>query len=140
MNKFIYKEVFRTVCGHKIGKGCYREVWSCTFDPTIVIKLERDSRSFCNVQEWENWQELQYQDNVKDWLAPCVEISPCGSVLLQKRVKPLSEKELPSKLPAFLTDIKPGNYGWYEDRIVCCDYPSLICTWPSKTTKVDWHL
>lgn len=132
--KFIYKEVYRTFVGDKIGKGCYREVYESILDPTCVVKIEKDSGDFSNIREWENWRELQDNPLASKWLAPCIHISPCGSVLIQKRVTKV--EELPDKLPKFLADIKPSNFGMLDGNLVCCDYAILNQDWNFKLGKV----
>ena len=135
-----FEAAFNLLCGQKIGEGIHREVFECKLDASLVVKVETDEdyRTFANAYEWRNWDENQYWKPVANWLAPCVSISPCGLILLQKRSDPLREAELPEKLPAFLTDIKPSHFGKLDGRIVCCDYTRLITTISHRLKKAEW--
>lgn len=133
---------FNVFLGDKLGEGIHRIVFECAIDPTLVVKVEFDERmNFSNAAEWKNWNESRYYQPMADWLAPCVRISPCGRVLLQKRIIPMREDELPDKVPSFLTDLKPGNFGWYENRVVACDYSTLITSANAKRfKKAHWNI
>lgn len=128
------------MCGDLLGEGIHRKVFACKTDPSLVVKVETDEeyRSFANVMEHENWSRNQYASAIAKWLAPIVAISPCGLVMLQKRVVPLRDNEVPERLPAFLTDTKRANFGLYEGRVVACDYSFLISTISTKLKKADW--
>lgn len=131
---------FNALCGDLLGEGIHRKVFECKIDPTLVVKVETDEvhRSFANVMEHKNWSENELYKPVARWLAPVVSISPCGFVMLQKRVTPLREGEYPEKLPSFLTDIKPANFGLFEGRVVACDYSFLITTISERLKKAFW--
>jgi len=131
---------FNLLCGELLGEGCHRKVFACRIDQTLVVKVETDEehRTFANVAEHRNWTENEPYKPASNWLAPIVAISPCGLVMLQKRVEPLRESELPAQIPAFLTDIKPANFGLYEGRVVACDYSFLITTISIRLKKADW--
>lgn len=121
MSKTLLAREYRSIlCGQQLGYGMSRVVYENKLDPTTVVKVETAARRFQNVKEWETWQEFQY--GLGKFLAPCVAISACGLILIQKRVEPLRKSEAPEKMPAFLTDFKLSNYGLYENRVVCCDY------------------
>lgn len=107
--------------GPVIASGASRTVYSLRGDPTAVIKVETASRSFNNIAEWDIWCNFEGTEMEK-WLAPCCSISSCGIFLIQKRTKVTSEKDYPEKIPSFFTDTKFGNWGLYEDRLVCHDY------------------
>jgi len=106
-----------------------------------VVKVESDEehRSFANVFEWQNWTDNQFDKRIADWLAPCVSISPCGLILLQKRIEPLRVSERPEKLPAFLTDIKDANFSMYEGRVVASDYSTIIASIGTRLKKAEWY-
>lgn len=131
---------FNLLCGDLLGEGIHRKVFECTIDPSLVVKVEtaEEYRSFANVAEHKNWDENELYKPVAKWLAPVVAISPCGLVMLQKRVIPLRDSELPAQLPAFLTDVKPANFGLYEGRVVACDYSFLITTISTRLRKAHW--
>jgi len=140
MNTKAFEGAFNLLCGAKLGEGIHRRVFECTLDASLVVKVEHneDFPSFSNVYEFRNWEDCSEMKEVRKWLAPCVSISPCGLVMLQKRVIPLRDKELPKQLPEFLTDVKPCNYGWFNGHIVACDYPRLISNIGLKLRKTEW--
>ena len=107
--------------GERIGKGSTREVYEHYSDPSLVIKIEDNAHSFCNVTEHIVWERLEFS-TVGKFLAPIEHISVCGSVVLQKRTTPIGDKKLPKKLPKFFTDLKKENWGIYGNRVVCHDY------------------
>lgn len=137
MSKFVNREAFHLLRGRRIGSGVYRTVYECAIDPTLVVKVETQAHSFCNIAEYEFW--THYQDApAGKWLAPCTHLSPCGGILLQKRVEPLRDRELPDRLPSFMTDIHRGNFGLFEKRIVCCDYASVVYDPSMRLKKARW--
>jgi hypothetical protein len=119
--QIIEKEVFKTLCGDKLGQGIGREVFECSLNKDLVIKIESGSGSFQNVVEWETWEEVRETVHAK-WFAPCVGISPCGIVLVQKRTQPMSKRSYPKEMPNFLADFKYTNYGKYKGHVVAHDY------------------
>lgn len=125
--------------GTKLGSGVYREVFALEHMPDYVIKVEQEPGCFHNVREWDTWQALQSAPKWRRWLAPCLAISPGGLFLIQRRTTPvLTIKEMPAKVPAFLTDRKLGNYGRLDGRIVCHDYALTIVDYPLRQTKGNW--
>lgn len=139
--KAAFEAGFNLLCGEQLGEGSHRRVFACKLDPTLVVKVEtaEDHRSFANVHEHRNWDLLQDCKEASRWLAPVVAISPCGLVLLQKRTVDLRPKELPAKMPSFLTDLKPENYGLLDGRIVCRDYSMVITLAHLRMRKVNWR-
>lgn len=139
---FIHKEAFRLLCKDELGKGISRTVYDSDVLEDCVIKVESDAGFFQNIAEWTVWDVVKDTKHAK-WFAPCVAISPCGSVLIQKKTKPVpATMKYPSKLPGFLDDHARGNYGMYEDRFVCHDYGwGLIIKegLKSKLKKVKWY-
>ena len=118
-----YQDAFNILCDEKIGAGSCREVYTSTLLPNIVIKVETEAfRTFQNAMEHAFWQDAKDHDEIARWLAPVRHISPEGRILIQDRVMPIAEHDLPRKLPTFLNDIKPANFGRLGERIVCCDY------------------
>ncbi len=122
LNKSIKTEFMRTMLGKKLGQGVSRRVFELAFNLDMVVKIETNSGSFQNVMEWETWKDVQNFGKWSRWFAPCVEISPCGMVLLQKRAKPLPEDFSIPKLPSFLCDLKPSNFGLIGRQVVAVDY------------------
>lgn len=115
-------DFFSLMCGEVLGHGRARTVYASKLDPTLVIKFEDGSGDFENIMEWETWSELSEYRPAAKWLAPCVDISPCGSVLLMRRTTPLSPDQYPKRIPNFLTDMKYTNFGMLDGRLVCHDY------------------
>jgi len=122
--------VLELFVGIQIGSGAYRRVYECKREKDKVVKVEHTGRDFCNIQEWQVWQEVK-DTPISHWFAPCHEIDCMGAVLLQSRTKPFDHKDefekevakLPGgKLPGFFDDIHYGNFGMLNGRIVCHDY------------------
>lgn len=134
-----FAETWHMFAGDEIGIGATRVVYAHRHDPNLVIKVDDDTHSFYNIHEYSVWQDWQYCPKVSRWLAPCVDISPWGVVLLQRRVVPLRKNEMPKSLPEFLTDLKPSNFGWLDGKIVCCDYASVIKELSLKRKRVRTH-
>lgn len=131
-------DLFRLMCGEEIGYGIGRTVYECTIRPDLIVKIETPSHSFQNQAEWRFWSNWQHDEDVSRWLAPCEAISPCGTVLLQRRTEPLPKIHYPKKLPRFLTDTKRANFGILDRRLVCHDYGMIVSEIEMKLTKVDW--
>jgi hypothetical protein len=138
--KLAFEGAFNLLCGEELGRGIHRTVFECKLDPTLVVKVEHneEERSFANAFEFRNWDTWGWSSDIAEWLAPVVEISPCGLVLLQRRTIDLRPEELPTSLPEFLTDHKPQNYGLFEGRVVCRDYSTLITNASRRRQKVEW--
>lgn len=139
-NTTVSRDFFRTFAGKQIGFGCYRRVYELIIDPSLVIKIEDEARSFNNIQEWDVWNRIKDTEHAM-WLAPCKVISPCGTILLQKRTDIISYKDLPKSIPEWITDIKPDNWGYFEGRPVCHDYGFNLLMergFSKKVRKVDW--
>lgn len=136
----IARDLFGLVAGDEIGYGISRRVYVYGPSPNMVIKFEAGSKSFQNVMEWQAWDDIQ-DTPYKKWFAPCYMISPCGTVLIQKRTEKMGKKQYPAKMPTFFTDFKYNNYGLYKNRIVCHDYGynRLMDKGLSKRMiKADW--
>lgn len=130
-------DLYGLVCGNQLGEGSARTVFECRLNSDLVVKIETKGGSFQNVTEWETWRVWSECKDVAKWLAPCVEISACGTVLLQKRTANILGK-LPDKVPFFLTDLKRSNYGKIGNQLVCHDYGNLIPELSSKMKKAEW--
>jgi len=130
-HKYIFRDAFNMLAGELIGRGAYREVYHCKLRPDLVVKVEIHNdngyRTFHNVHEMAFWQDHQYYDKVSRWLAPCEYLSPDGHILLMKRATPLaSHKEIPAKLPSFITDVKETNFGKIDGKVILVDYALTI--------------
>jgi len=136
-----FEDAFNLLCGKLIGEGIHRKVFECRIASQYVVKVEQelDWRCFANVNEMRFWTDHQYYRPVARWLAPCFQLSPDGRILLQHRATPVADKsELPKRLPSFLTDIKPENFGWIDKQLVCVDY-ALVNEAPStRLRKAEW--
>jgi hypothetical protein len=119
----IARDFFDLMAGEKIGHGIGRDVYACKIDKTLVLKIERASHSFQNVAEWELWDQLR-ETQMSKWLAPCVNISENGTILLMKRTMPIipGVTKLPASAPRFLNDFKYQNFGIFQKHVVCHDY------------------
>jgi len=122
MPKIVQFDFNSMIIGELLGQGEFRCVYEFRPDPSLVIKFEpSNSGRFCNIDEWNLWEEAVNQGpKFAKWLAPVVQISSCGSVMLQKRTKPITATKF--SVPSFLADTKRENFGLFEDRIVCHDY------------------
>lgn len=109
------------LCGQFLGEGMSRKVFVCGLDSSLVVKVETEAGRFQNVKEWELWQEIQYTSAAK-WLAPCLHLSPDGTILVMARTSPLALADYPDKLPVWLSDRKFANFGKYKGNFVCHDY------------------
>lgn len=142
MNEETFKDAFNALCGQKIGGGEFRDVFKCRIDPSLVVKVELekpgDFRSFHNVFEVEFWENVCKIKGIAKWLAPVILYSPDKRVILQKRCEPLRAADLPEKLPEFLTDTKPENFGMLDGRFVCFDYAYQIVHAKTKMRKAKW--
>lgn len=121
-------DAFNMLCGDKLGSGIHRDVFTCRIRDDLVVKIETtiDYRYFANVFEEKFWADHRHYAKIADWLAPIEFLSPDGRLLLQKRVDPIKDNEIPDMLPAWMTDIKAENFGRYEGRIVLLDYAMTI--------------
>jgi hypothetical protein len=136
-----FEDAFNMLCGDWIGAGIHRTVYDCALKPGWVVKVEnQSSRYFANVMECKFWNDHESYKPVADWLAPCGNMSPDGRLLLQKRIDPLPlDYALPDRMPKFLCDFKPSNYGLLNGRIVCIDYAMVIPTPSVRLKKMVWR-
>lgn len=116
----VHRDLLGLLLGEKLGAGVARRVYVHGMDPTRVVKVEDTAGSFQNVCEWELWQTVKGVHNVAKWLAPCLHISACGSILVQERVA--DAKAFPAKVPAFFADLKLANFGMRGRQFVARDY------------------
>jgi hypothetical protein len=130
------------VLGDLIGEGQYRKVYVCAYDPSLVVKEELGSRSFCNIREWDLWNDAKNFGEIKKWLSPCIKISSCGIYLIQKRTTAAEHSKYPAKIPEWLLDTKYQNWGKLGKDIVCHDYGNnsalLTGITSSKLKKATW--
>jgi hypothetical protein len=143
MSELYGRELRSVLCGTKIGEGTARTVYVCRLNDGYVVKVERGARSFQNIVEWDTWAWVMSRPRHARWFAQCQNISPTGMVLIQRRALPVREKELPKKLPHFLCDLKPENFGLVDGKVVCFDYgtvSSVIADLnPGRLVKAEWR-
>jgi hypothetical protein len=138
-----YRDAMNLLCGNLISdKGQYRTVFECRLNHDWVVKVENEMsngfRSFHNAAELRFWDDNEDYKAVSKWLAPIKFMSPDGWFLIQERCNPLTKSELPKQLPAFITDTKISNFGWYKKRIVCVDYALTIPNPSIRMRNVNW--
>lgn len=130
MNDDQTREFVRCFLGEQLGSGVYRTVYEHRWDNRYVIKVANADRedNFANVYEWDLWQNAR-ETKMAVWLAPCISISPCGLVLVQRRTSHIwNASELPEHIPKFFTDTKVANWGKLGKRVVCHDYGNNLAT------------
>lgn len=132
------RQAFHMLTGKMLGSGIHRDVYECALIPDCVVKVEDKAKCFSNVVEWDLWQRFKDTKTVARWLAPCVDISSSGTILIQKRVKRMRIEEMPATMPDFLQDFKIENFGMLDGRLVCCDYAGMNISANIKRIKVEW--
>jgi len=142
-NEDQYKDFFNLVAGELLGQGIHRKVFECRLNPDYVIKCEQDHSTFANVREWTIWDDCRWYKPVAQWLAPCIDISPNGLTLIQRKVIPFREGDpMPEKVPGWMMDVKPQNFGWLvidgERRPVLHDYTQQNTNLSKKLVTADW--
>jgi hypothetical protein len=138
----IAKDLYSMCVGEKLGEGAHRKVFNWLPDSSLVVKFEVGCKSFANVIEWETWNRVKHVKVLRDWFCPCVSISDCGSILLQKKAKVVEDKDLPKFIPKFFTDLKKSNFGKFGNKIVCVDYglhTLMENGMTNKMKKAEWY-
>lgn len=127
--------------GDLISRGHARSVYQYAHSPGYVIKIDM-SGQFNNVSEWDIWHNTKENKDISKFLAPCIRLSSCGRVMLQKKTIPVKLEELPTEVPAFLSDLKLENWGKIGKNVVCHDYANhKFFTYGSELVVADWlHL
>jgi hypothetical protein len=139
----ISRDLFRLICGEKLGGGMSRTVYVFKPDPTKVIKIEDGTEKFQNILEWEIWRDISYS-KYKNNFAECFFISPNGVYLIQERTEKPLKKDYPKMIPHFFGDIKCENYGIVyrknKKHFVCHDYgnQAMGLHFKDKLKKADW--
>lgn len=133
-------ELLGFMCGDFIGDGMTRHVYRFAPDDKYVIKFELHDGHFQNVSEWQLWDSVQHTKHAK-WFAPCHGISQCGRILIQRYADPIAAINLPAEVPAFFTDLKPGNWGQIKGQPVAVDYGKHLMLengMSSRMRKAHW--
>ncbi len=119
--------------GKKIGKGIRRDLFEHKKDDSLVIKALINKTDNHNILEMENWKNAD--EETRQFLVPCIEITYDGVYLVQKKGSPITSdgeflyrKDLP---PGFLRKIKEytkrgkfkkKNFVYIDGCIKICDY------------------
>lgn len=135
----ISTDMVLSLCGKNLGDGCIRSAYVYNLDDKYVIKLE-SGNSGHNLVEYLLWQEIKELQGdlewVKTWFAPIKWISPNGKLLVMERTFEKPDKERPTTVPAFFTDLKRNNWGWIGNKFVCHDY-AFICKFINYSSKMQ---
>lgn len=128
--------------GKRLGSGMSRTVYEHELDKTCVVKIESGGNRFQNVLEWEVWQTVKDTKFAK-WFAPCIDISPNGIILIQKKADLIPKSQYPKSIPRFFMDTKFENFGMIGKQFVCFDYgtahiDALNRSLTKKLKKADW--
>lgn len=137
--ELIQRAAVEMLCGDLLGEGSDRLVYAHRFAGSLVVKVEKHGLpdDFANRQEWAQWNA--FTDRQSLMFAPCLAISSCGMILIQKRTMPIYDLAgYPEKLPAYITDNKPANFGMCEGRFVCHDYADLRWSRGETMLPVNW--
>lgn len=82
-----------------------------------------------NIKEWDIWCQVRHHPELSKWFCPVTEISDCGRFLVMLKCDPVTEEEVPSDIPEFLSDVKAANWGklTYEGitKVVMLDYAGI---------------
>lgn len=132
----LLREFMRFMLPRKLGSGMSRDVYVHPTDPTKVIKMENSRDNFQNVREWLIWEDVQWNQKISKWLAPCHSISENGTFLVMSRARDISAVEVPATLPKFLTDHKLANFGMLDGKFVCRDYGTSVLNF--ELTRSKW--
>lgn len=129
--------------GKLIGSGLSRTVYEYEQDKTCVIKYEHGEGRWQNILEWEIWNTVK-DTKLAKWFAPCIDISPNGHFLIQKRAEKVPKSFFPKEIPALFGDLKYDNFGMIGKQFVCIDYGTVhipainkMLTM-KKLKKADW--
>lgn len=122
LSKITTLDFQQLMLGKELGRGIARRVFEFLPDHDYVVKIEDIGGSFQNVTEWEFWQRNRDFKEVSKWLAPLKAISPSGTVLIQRRITPITAAQMPEKIPQWMNDVKLDHFGKVDGKIVVCDY------------------
>jgi hypothetical protein len=120
-------QTLRHELGGWLGTGSSRQVYGSRTRPDIVIKIGYGPAGVQhNMHEYLLWDMFfNHIEEAYRFLAPCLEISWCGSILIQKRTAPVSTDQFTSlrdKMPDWWWDIGVNNVGILDGYLVMHDY------------------
>lgn len=120
-----------------IGRGMSRTVYAANqrlFKDSVVVKVEEPVGQFQNILEANLWERLEHTEMAK-YLAPVLDISDDGSVLIQRRTTPALW--YPKFMPSFFTDFSKSNFGMLNGRFVCHDYAKHLAIESNMFGKLE---
>jgi len=139
--EFLATDILLGLLGAELGAGAHRTVFEAGWCDDLVIKIETGAVG-ANGREWEVWKDLKDTPDEK-WLCPCVMLSPGTTALVMRRAKPIPDLSvLPTRLPWWVTDVKPENWGMLDGRPVLVDYANhrFFSQGLGRTRRVKrWH-
>ncbi len=143
----LFADMVDFILGKNLGNGETRKVYQCGFDRAVVVKVESPHKEhgivFDNVHEFTIWTNINKRmPEYAKYLAPCVRISGCGRLLIQKMTTPIAKNQLPKKIPYFLADTHINNWGMLNKRVVCHDYANTFIFTKlirNKLIKPEWR-
>ncbi len=142
------KDIAGMLLGRCDGVGTHRVIYEHATDPSLIIKIEGEAGSFRNIYEHQVWEHVKETKWAK-WFAPVVSISPAGTTLIMRKCEVARLEDMPRQVPAFMTDLKFENWGWYtptkgERRLVCLDYGNHLMLEHGLTNRMrtvrDWRI
>lgn len=136
------RDLMGMVLGDSICHGTHRHVFNHATNKDWIVKVENGAQSFMNIAEYQVWQSVK-ETKLAKWFAPVLEISPSGLLLIMPRCQVATiNDDLPKSVPAFMTDLKPENWGWLDGRWVCLDYGLHLLHehgMTSRMRKANWR-
>lgn len=131
-------DVLRMFLDEIVGEGETRMVYRTDLIRGYVFKVDKEN-SWDNIREFEFWQAIKDNKDFSKWFAPSPLISGNGQILMQKVIKPITNKnrhKIPTQAPYVFTDRKESNYGFIGNQFVCCDYAFSLDKSLANQTKL----
>lgn len=128
------------ICGKELGRGVSRTVFEFAPDKTLVVKIEHNQARNQNASEYTFWEAVSYRPELARWFAGVHLASDMNAMILQTRTQPVTLAELKAKcplVPAFMSDLKVGNWGRIGRRYVCHDYGTALIPERGFTTRMQ---
>lgn len=96
--------------GELLGKGGSRLVYAVKGDPSVVLKQMKSIYPGTNMIEWLVWCWIK-DEEIASQFARCINISETGRYLKMERLNILEVCDKLPKMPEWVTDPKPENFG-----------------------------
>lgn len=128
-------------CGKFVGSGSSRMVYEFTLNKTLVVKIDHTNGGFFNVAEWDTYHNIKNSHpKLAKYLAPCIQISNAGKVMLQQKTECIRSSQLPKSIPFFLADTKLQNWGKLGNKVVCHDFANsrIYSHVSQRMVKPEW--